>query len=189
MFPVSSLPLNLYLLHLLYLFNVSPSKGTARPFFRHSLWHIIALLGLAAYHIKPQQQQQQLQQQQQQQKRWTLCPVKLLTSVSPLGASLTATEVLSPSSSSITLQQQQQQQLLLWRSCPLGTQAAAGAALLRQHDAFSGARQFLSVLCPHEGLLFQENRCPFASRRSSNSSSNSSSRSSSSNSRALGHQA
>ncbi|KAL8272202.1 hypothetical protein Esti_003867 [Eimeria stiedai] len=156
MYPISALPANLYLLMLLRQFNVSPSKETAVPFFRHSLWHILLLLGLAAYHIKPQQQQQQ---QQQHSGAVSPCPMKLLARVSPLSASLTAaTDPLcrASSSDSDTTVQHQQQLLLVVQHllqlphclrCPLGKEGAAAAALQQQQDVFAGARQLLSLFC------------------------------------------
>nr|PIM02345.1 prenyltransferase, UbiA family protein [Toxoplasma gondii COUG] len=53
MFVVSSLPANIFIAHSFQRFCSHPEKASGRHFFLHSLWHIMLLLGLAVYHMKP----------------------------------------------------------------------------------------------------------------------------------------
>ncbi|KEP63450.1 UNVERIFIED_CONTAM: prenyltransferase, UbiA family protein [Hammondia hammondi] len=53
MFVVSSLPANAFITHSFQRFCAHPEKASGRHFFLHSLWHIMLLLGLAVYHMKP----------------------------------------------------------------------------------------------------------------------------------------
>lgn len=50
MYVVTSLLPNLFIYYKFHNFVKAPSRGNARSFFKHSLWHIILLLALSTYH-------------------------------------------------------------------------------------------------------------------------------------------
>lgn len=50
MYVLTSLVPNLFIYYKFHIFVKTPSRGNARCFFKHSLWHIILLLALSAYH-------------------------------------------------------------------------------------------------------------------------------------------
>ncbi|PHJ20909.1 hypothetical protein CSUI_005252 [Cystoisospora suis] len=53
MYSISSLPSNLFILRSFHRFYTQPDRTTGKHFFLHSLWHIMILLGLAVYHLRP----------------------------------------------------------------------------------------------------------------------------------------
>ncbi|PFH35982.1 prenyltransferase, UbiA family protein [Besnoitia besnoiti] len=53
MYAVSSLPANLFIANSFRRFYANPEKASGKHFFLHSLWHIMLLLGLGVYHMKP----------------------------------------------------------------------------------------------------------------------------------------
>lgn len=50
MYVLTSMLPNLFIYYKFQVFVKTPSRGNARSFFKHSLWHIILLLALSAYH-------------------------------------------------------------------------------------------------------------------------------------------